>query len=139
VAVKRKRSQKIDPDTIFKSPFMRAFFILTPMKFFLVCILCCMGLLVSCKKDTDSGKLTPACDGSHPTYQSDIKNIIDSRCTSSGCHPDFASYEGLFPKLQGGDFEREVLVNQTMPDGAPLTQEQINKIQCWVNDGYPEN
>ena len=30
-------------------------------------------LIASCKKD--SGKLTPSCDGSHPTYQSQIKTI----------------------------------------------------------------
>jgi hypothetical protein len=96
-------------------------------------------LIASCKKDKDSGKLTPSCDGSHPTYQSQIKSIIDSRCATSNCHPNYGTYEGLLPDLQGGDFRREVLVNQTMPQGSSLTQDQINKIQCWVNDGFPEN
>ena len=92
----------------------------------------------SCKKD-NAGKLTPSCDGSHPTYQSSIKSIIDSRCATSNCHPNYATYDGLLSDLQGGSFRREVLVNQTMPQGSSLTQDQINKIQCWVNDGFPEN
>jgi hypothetical protein len=92
----------------------------------------------SCKKD-NAGKLTPSCDGSHPTYQGSIKSIIDTRCATSNCHPNYATYEGLLPALQGGSFRREVLVDQTMPQGSSLTQDQINKIQCWVNDGFPEN
>lgn len=103
-------------------------------------ILFLFGLLIgSCRKEKESGKLTPTCDGSHPTYQSEIKSIIDSRCATSNCHPNFNTYEGLQPELEGGDFRREVLENQSMPQGSSLTQDQINTIQCWVNDGYPEN
>ena len=141
MAEKRKRSQKIDPDKNLKSPFLRAFLIvLVYMKYYLY-LLFVVALAIgvhSCKKD-NAGKLTPSCDGSHPTYQTSIKSIIDTRCATSNCHPNYASYDGLLPALQGGDFRREVLVNQTMPQGASLTQDQINKIQCWVNDGFPEN
>ena len=94
--------------------------------------------IFSCKKDADT-KLTPSCDGSHPTYQNTIKSIIDARCATAGCHPNYNTYQGLRNDLEGGDFRREVLVNQTMPQGSSLTQDQLNKIQCWVNDGYPEN
>lgn len=95
--------------------------------------------LIACKKEKDSGKLTPACDGSNPTYNGAIKSILDSRCGSASCHPNYTSYEGLSGILQSGDFKREVLTNQTMPEGSSLTQEQINKIQCWVDNGFPEN
>ncbi len=137
MAAKRKRSQKIDPDKILKSPCKRAFFILHAMKSKTLYFAITLVVIASCKKD--SGKLTPSCDGAHPTYQSQIKSIIDSRCATSNCHPNYNTYEGLLPALQGGDFRREVLVNQTMPQGSSLTQDQINKIQCWVNDGFPEN
>jgi hypothetical protein len=109
------------------------------MKRLVLCIALLPCFFSSCKKDESSGKLTPSCDGSHPTYQSQVKSIIDSRCASSNCHPNYASYDGLLPALEGGDFRREVLVNQTMPQGSSLTQDQINTIQCWVNDGFPEN
>jgi hypothetical protein len=99
----------------------------------------------SCKKK-DSGKLTPTCDGSHPTYTGQISGIISSNCNSSGCHGagsnkgDFTSFSGLQPYLNNGSFKREVLTNQTMPQGsASLSQSQINLVQCWVNDGYPQN
>ncbi|MFN5621384.1 MAG: hypothetical protein ACK478_08785 [Flavobacteriales bacterium] len=95
--------------------------------------------LIACKKEKDSGKLTPTCDGSNPTYNGAIKSILDSRCGSASCHPNYTSYQGLSGILQSGDFKREVLTNQTMPEGSSLTQEQINKIQCWVDNGFPEN
>jgi hypothetical protein len=105
-----------------------------------ILLLFLVGILIgSCKKENESDKLTPVCDGSHPTYQSEIKSIIDSRCSTSNCHPGYNTYEGLLPDLEGGDFRREVLENQSMPQGSSLTQQQINSIQCWVNDGYPEN
>jgi hypothetical protein len=96
-------------------------------------------MIASCKKDKESGKLAPSCDGSSPTYQSEVKSIIDSRCATSNCHPNYSTYGGLLPDLEGGDFKREVLVNQTMPQGSSLTQDQINTIQCWVNNDFPEN
>ncbi|MFM7235033.1 MAG: hypothetical protein ACKOZM_10630 [Flavobacteriales bacterium] len=93
--------------------------------------------LATCKKE--NAKLSPVCDGSHPTYDGEIKSIIDSRCATSGCHPGYSSYNGLNAILQNGQFKREVITNQSMPQNSALTQDQINKIQCWVNDGYPEN
>lgn len=95
--------------------------------------------LAACKKDNNGGKLSPSCDGSHPTYDASIKAIIDSRCGSASCHPNYTSYSGISSIVQNGQFKRDVLTNQTMPQGSSLTQDQINKIQCWVNDGYPEN
>jgi len=105
------------------------------------CLIVCV--LISCKKD--SNKKTPTCDGSHPTYNATIKTIINGNCNSSGCHNagssrgDFTTYSGLSPYLTNGSFKREVLTNQTMPENSSLSQSQLNTIQCWVNDGYPEN
>jgi hypothetical protein len=104
----------------------------------IILILFVIAAFAACKKDS-SGKLTPACDGSHPTYSSDIKSILDARCGSASCHPNYTSYTGLSGIIQNGSFKRDVLTNQSMPQGSSLTQDQINKIQCWVNDGYPEN
>jgi len=99
----------------------------------------------SCKKGGGS-KLTPECDGSHPTYNSQIKVIIEGNCNASGCHNagssrgDFTTYTGLSGVIASGAFKREVLTDQTMPKGsANLSQKNLNLIQCWVNDGYPEN
>lgn len=94
--------------------------------------------IFSCKK-TD-----PVCDGSNPTYHSAIKSIIDNSCIS--CHGagssrgNFKAYQGLKPYLDNGKFKRLVLEEQVMPKGpAKLSPDELNKIQCWVNNGYPEN
>jgi hypothetical protein len=109
------------------------------MKAKLVYLLFVIAVIVACKKDKKSEKLTPSCDGSSPTYQSTIKNIIDSKCASASCHPGYSTYEGLQQDLQNGSFSKEVLTDQTMPKDSKLSQDQLNKIQCWVNNGFPEN
>lgn len=90
--------------------------------------------LVACKK---SQKVTVNCDGSTPTYNSYVKGIVNSNCTS--CHSSYSTYAGLSAITSNGKFEKEVLINQTMPDGGSLTQDELNKLQCWVNNGFPEN
>ncbi len=91
-------------------------------------------LLFACKKDK------PTCDGSNPTYNSKVKAIINSNCTSSSCHPSYNVYSGLSSIIANGSFKREVLDNQSMPKGsAKLSQSDLNALQCWVENGYPEN
>lgn len=93
----------------------------------------------SCKK------YNPSCDGSTPTYNADIKDIIDANCTQSGCHGagssrgDFRTYAGLSPYLSNGRFKSEVLTKQSMPQGGSLSHAELNLIQCWNDNGYPEN
>ena len=97
--------------------------------------------LISCKKDT----VSPTCDGTNSTYTSNIKTIIDNNCLSSGCHGsgssngDFTTYEGLKTYCDNGKFQSQVLDNQTMPKGSSLSSDQLNKIQCWIDNGYPKN
>ena len=95
---------------------------------------------------TEACKKKPKCDGSNPTYSSTIKSIIDGNCNSSGCHNtgssngSFTTYTGLKPYLDNGSFKREVLEDQTMPEGsAKLSKDELNKLQCWSENGYPEN
>ena len=109
------------------------------MKRKFICTAIVLVVFASCKKDEDDEKLTPTCDGSVPTYQNTIKSIIDTKCATSNCHASYSSYNGLQPALQNGSFRREVLVDQTMPQGSSLSQDQLNKIQCWANNGFPEN
>lgn len=98
-------------------------------------------MIQGCKKDL----LTPECDGTMPTYDDGIRSIITARCGGGTCHGtgssrgDFTTYAGMLPNINNGNFEREVLTDQTMPRGGNLTQEEIDKIQCWVENGYPEN
>lgn len=95
---------------------------------------------------TACNKKQPAtCDGSTPTYESEIKAIISDNCNSSSCHGsgskngDFTTFQGLKPQLDNGKFKSEVIDSQTMPKGgAKLTSSQLAKIVCWKDNGYPE-
>jgi hypothetical protein len=84
-------------------------------------------------------KQDPMCDGSEPTYDNEIGGILTAECATGSCHPSYASYSGLQGIINNGEFESVVLKNQTMPRGGKLSQSQINSIQCWVDNDYPEN
>lgn len=88
--------------------------------------------MVACKKNQ---KVT--CDGSAPTYDSYVQSVVNSNCIS--CHSNYSTYSGLSSVTSNGKFEKEVLVNRTMPEGGSLTQDELNKLQCWVENGFPEN
>lgn len=70
------------------------------------------------------------------TYQKDIKAIVDENCT--GCHEGYANFEGLNISIQNGEFEREVITRQTMPQGGKLTVDQLIMIKCWLDNGAKE-
>ncbi len=91
-------------------------------------------VLASCNKNN---KVTPICDGSTPTYNSFVKNIMTSSCV--GCHSDMSTYSGLSNYLSNGKFEKQVLTKQQMPENGTLDATTLNKLQCWVNNGFPEN
>ena len=91
-------------------------------------------LTFSCNK---TEPFVPVCDGSSPTYDADISLIIQQNCIQ--CHGDYSSYAGLSTVISNGQFEKEVLTDQTMPQSSPLTEAQLNKIKCWVENSYPEN
>ncbi|MGB0915109.1 MAG: hypothetical protein ACPGVI_03510 [Crocinitomicaceae bacterium] len=92
-------------------------------------------VFVSCKKNKNN--ITPTCDGSSPTYTSFVQGVMSSNCTS--CHSDMSSYSGLSTYLNDGSFTKEVLTDQSMPQSGPLDAETLNKLQCWVENGFPEN
>lgn len=98
------------------------------------------SLLLAC----NSEKLTPICDGTTPTYQTNVAAIIMQSCSStSACHGygannQLISYNQIKATVDNGSFEKRVLVKQNMPKGSVLTQDEINTIQCWLNNGAKE-
>lgn len=104
------------------------------MKYFLAIFLLSTAVLFACKKEN---KFVPVCDGSTPTYDTDISAIISQNCVS--CHSNYATYSGLSSTFSNGDFEKEVLNDQTMPKGGSLSEAQLNQIKCWAENGFPEN
>jgi hypothetical protein len=75
---------------------------------------------------------------------SDIKPIIETNCAISNCHvggalPDFRVSATIVANAAN---IRNNTQNKTMPpadSGITLTDDQIQKIACWVNDGAPNN
>jgi uncharacterized membrane protein len=75
------------------------------------------------------------------SFANDIFPIISTNCAVSGCHkgtglPDFTALKNIQAnaaaiKAQTG--------SRNMPIGKSLTQDQINVIACWVNDGALDN
>ena len=102
-------------------------------------------VLFGCSKDDE--KITGvACDGSNLAYNTGISTIINANCTNSSCHGgnsphgNFTTYGGMQAVISNGAFNNHVLVKQDMPKGsAVLTQSQLNKLKCWVDNGFPEN
>ncbi len=101
-----------------------------------------LGLFVisACKKDSNI-----TCDGSTPTWDGEMATFISASCNSSGCHNagagigDFTSYAGIQPYLSNGTFEKEVMTKRTMPEGSTLSDADLTKVQCWIDNGYAEN
>ncbi len=87
----------------------------------------------SCKKSKN--KITPVCDGTNATYSNTVQSIVSSNCVS--CHSGYSTYSGLSTITTNGKFAQHVLTSQDMPQGSTLSADQLNKIQCWVNNGYP--
>ncbi len=90
-----------------------------------------------------------ACDTLMPTYAQDIKPIIDINCSYPGCHDagasigDFTHYSSMKSRLEGGQFETRVLLIKDMPPpyaSGPkeLSPEELDLLECWLQDGYPE-
>lgn len=73
------------------------------------------------------------------SYKSTIESIIKNNCTS--CHgvsasPSFDSYEEI--KTHAAAIKR-VTGNRSMPRGATISQDEIDRIACWVDDGALSN
>jgi len=96
------------------------------------------------------------CAGPTPTYDVEIRPIIEASCAYSGCHLGGApgvynSYANLLPDLESGMIRERVInlaadPNSGMrPNYAPadrpqdLTEEQLILFDCWLQGGFPEN
>ena len=95
--------------------------------------------------DTTGQAAINPCDSLNVTYSGTVKPLTDNNCALSGCHAagsgngDFTSYAGLKAKVDNGTFKKRVIEDKTMPPSGPLPASDIEKLQCWLNAGAPEN
>jgi hypothetical protein len=102
----------------------------------------CTCLFFSCGKkeykDVD-------CSAHPHLYSAHIKPIISTSCAIPGCHVagfadgDFTSYSGVKASIDAGKFQKAVLYKKNMPESGPLPLEERQKINCWIEDGAPDN
>jgi hypothetical protein len=115
---------------------------------FLLMVGFCLILLVSCDKEDSPD--TVDCTGLTPTYNSEIKAILDASCAKSGCHDattkannyDLSTYATASPVSQNNRFLGAIQHKSgftAMPkDGPKLSQDNIDLLTCWVQNDSPE-
>lgn len=108
-----------------------------------------LAIFAACRKEEPRTK--PAPDpkdpGCNPTYVSDIKRIAEARCAISGCHDGisgiagFKEYAPLKERVDNGKVRSYALELKIMPPaGKPqLTGEEKKLLECWLDNGAPEN
>lgn len=75
------------------------------------------------------------------SFENTIKPIIESSCAISGCHngsvsPDLRTLSTIQSRASA---IKTRTGNGSMPKGSTLSQEKIDQIACWVDDGAPSN
>ncbi len=82
-----------------------------------------------------------------PTYVSDIKTIVQVKCAISGCHDGnsgvvaFTGYTPLKERADNGRIESYLFELKIMPPASAtqLTEDEKELLQCWLDNGAPEN
>ena len=97
------------------------------------------ALFASCSTDN----FEPTCTGTTISFASEVKPIIDSKCsTNSGCHAS-GSRHGVYTSYSAitadqSDISR-VIKNGSMPEQGSLSTNEKNTILCWIEGGAVNN
>lgn len=85
------------------------------------------------------------------SYSQDIRPIIEASCKTglgpgTGCHDAWIDeYSSIQDKILSGTWQNEVFNLKTMPqipnsfDIDSLSEEALQIMRCWIDQGYPEN
>lgn len=79
------------------------------------------------------------------SFSSTVSNIISTNCAVGGCHdgskaiPNFKEKDVIISKAQGIKNRTSAKTMPPASSGRSLTDEEIQQIACWVNDGAPDN
>ena len=106
-----------------------------------------LSVMDSCYYDNEQ-KLyhltTVDCSTISATYKNDVTPIITNNCSTPSCHNStgaggvtLLTYDQTYSKLDR--IKQRVLVDKTMPPNGALNAAEINIIQCWINNGAPNN
>jgi len=117
------------------------------VKIFFSFSLFCILIFVACSKDEET---QVDCLGVSATYTVDIAPIMNGSCAISGCHTGIFPADGLdlsnYLTVKNASINSKVLQSikhlsgaKAMPqDASKLSNDKINKVECWIKAGAPE-
>ena len=108
-------------------------------------------VVASCRKTDPLPPNTGLCDNTNFTF-SDVQYIFENRCV--GCHVyggeavasgGFSSYQGVEAVLNADQstFLSQIRwemsdLDYNMPPTEKMSNEDIQKLECWIEAGYPQ-
>lgn len=106
------------------------------------CFLCTVTLACRQEKVVPEPTAEPCA-----TYAADIVYIVNSKCALPGCHVEgstfgnFTLYSELKQRADNGRIQQFVFDLEIMPPASAekLTDEEKEKLKCWLDDGAPDN
>ncbi len=91
------------------------------------------------------------CNDIQPTYDTEVREIINRSCAYAGCHVagfsygDYSNFQSLAALIPKGRIAARTIQTRDMPpayapDSRPksLTSQEIAILQCWFAAGAPE-
>ncbi len=114
---------------------------------------CVLIFIAACNFDKlPEPTVSSVCETLMPVYDGQIEAIIEESCAYSGCHEggaaigDYTTYQSMLSTLESGNIATRVLNLRDMPpsyapDGKPKTlpDDELELIECWLANGFPEN
>ena len=97
-------------------------------------------LITACTKDEVEENLPNKDCLTAYTYNADISMIINDNCVS--CHsgvqpPRLTNYSEVINSIER--VKARAITEKTMPESKPLSDSDIEKLNCWINQNTPEN
>jgi hypothetical protein len=120
-------------------------------KLFSLFVLVFSMMTMACEKDEDDVLASFDCHNVEPSYNLEIKAILNRDCAISGCHNSSSQAGGInlgsYMAAEAESSKARFLgaINQLsdyepMPRSASkLSEEDIKLLTCWVDHGSPEN
>ena len=100
----------------------------------------------SCYYDNEEELYPQPCPTDNITYSIEVREIIEARCATAGCHITggtgnglFEDYAGVKNKFDNGSLRQRVLETRDMPPGGALSTCDIAVLEKWINDNAPNN
>ena len=95
----------------------------------------------SCTQGEANENTTGDCGTENYTYDDNVASIITSKCASCHAHGGQSSALTTYAEVEASlqRVKARAVTDKTMPPSSPLSDNEIQKISCWIDNGNPEN